>query len=142
MGLVKMNGNFFVWTKGERLKLGSDFTTHEFDCHCLHAECKEQVIHRDLITDLERVRGHLGQPIKVTSGFRCTRHQIDLKAMGFETAKGTSSHELGMAADITCEDVPALVSACEKEFRAIGVARRFVHVDLRRDKPRRWGYTR
>lgn len=49
---------------------------------------------RKLADLLERVRGHLGVPITVTSGYRC--HQLN-KAVGGVTS---SDHMLGMAADI------------------------------------------
>lgn len=79
-------------------------------------------------------------PIVITSGFRCKAHQEDLRQSGLETAVGTSSHERGIAADVTCLHLDTLLQLADPLFPAMGVAKSFVHVDLRKDKRRRWKY--
>jgi zinc D-Ala-D-Ala carboxypeptidase len=130
----------FSWNRGTVRMLSTHFSTKEFTCRC--GMCRDQRISKELITKIEEVRALYGRPITVTSGFRCPRHQAHLRGTLPEghTAKGTSTHEMGQAADITGEDLPALFAACEKVFKAIGLAKTFYHVDLRNDKVRRWNY--
>jgi uncharacterized protein YcbK (DUF882 family) len=82
--------------------------------------------------------------VNISSGFRCTKHQEDIKKdPKFETAKGTSSHELGMAADVNCGFFSGklLAELARKAgFQNIGVGRSFIHVDVRPGGPREWGY--
>lgn len=135
--LLKSDENFYYWPKYACVKLSDHFTTDEFSCCCQNPSCNEQRINIKLITLLEALRASLGSPIRVTSGFRCKAHQEALRASGRETAKGTSQHELGMAADITCVDLPRL----EDVFGgySLGVGKTFTHVDMRLGS-RRWKY--
>ena len=102
------------------------------------------MISEELVNKLEELRQKFGHPIKITSGFRCTARQARLRATlpKGHTAAGRSSHEDGNAADITCspEHLDKLMWLCESEFNSVGKAATFVHVDMRRDKIRRWSY--
>jgi uncharacterized protein YcbK (DUF882 family) len=135
---------YYTWTKGTDVKLSDHFTTHEFACPCTHPECQEQRLSADLVDRLERFRIALGSPVKVSSGggYRCSRYQADLRARGYETAKGVSQHELGNAADLASQEHTGLELAVQAGFffRAIGTARTWIHVDTRADKLRRWEY--
>lgn len=130
------------YPKGSDQAISENFKVNEFDCPC--KGCKETVIDDDLITRLETLRKALGCPLKITSGFRCANHQAELRREGYETAKGVSQHELGRAADVmteahTGDQIEAL--ARRAGFRAVGVGKHFVHLDLRADKDRRWTYS-
>jgi zinc D-Ala-D-Ala carboxypeptidase len=127
-----------TWTRGKNLPISQHFNSKEFTCSC--GVCSMQKVERELIKRLEEVRAIYGKPIKVTSGFRCERYQEALRAQGLQTAVGKSTHSEGRAADITGDDLVALELACTKMFKAIGVAKTFLHVDLRDDKVRRWTY--
>lgn len=136
-----MNGQWH-WNKGEIAPLGQHFNSTEFSCQCSHYDCIYQMVERSLIDKLDALRNDIGMPIKITSGFRCAKHQADLmKTPGIETV-AKSTHELGQAADIKC---PVPIDDLEKNaaryFKAIGVGITFLHLDLRIDKPiRRWKY--
>jgi uncharacterized protein YcbK (DUF882 family) len=124
-------------------KADGDFRYFEFDCKC--SKCDETIIAEELIEKLQRLRDQTSYPIHITSGYRCSSHQADLRAQGFETAKGVSSHEKGWAVDIVCGayDGPQLAEMAAKAgFENIGVSHRFIHVDIRPGGPRRWGYVR
>lgn len=123
----------FYWKRGELLQLSPFFSTKEMECKC--GKCLEQKISSDLIHRLTQLRIQGGKPLVVTSAFRCTRYQMELAGKGFETARGTSQHELGKAADITCIDLNLI----ENYFTSIGVANTFTHVDLR-PQIIRWAY--
>jgi zinc D-Ala-D-Ala carboxypeptidase len=132
---------YVTWKKGLRAELSEHFSTWEFECRCSFPDCGEQKVAVELVKRLEAVRKEYGKPITVTSGFRCNKKQESLRAQGYETAVGTSSHELGQAADITATQLTPLYPVVEKHFQAIGQARSFLHVDLRDDKRRRWSYS-
>jgi uncharacterized protein YcbK (DUF882 family) len=129
------------WIRGsqdENTKIGH-FKLKEFECSC---GCKEQQIDMELIERLNAVREQLKGPIAISSGYRCANKQAQLRAAGYETAKGVSQHELGRAADIVTDlrKHAQLLSILEEEFNAIGIGKSFYHVDLRDDKHRYWSY--
>nr|WP_315210061.1 D-Ala-D-Ala carboxypeptidase family metallohydrolase [uncultured Albidiferax sp.] len=91
---------------------------------------------------LERVRGHLGVPITVTSGYRC--HALN-RAVGGVTS---SDHTQGMAADIVAPGYGtpyAIAKALAPQVSALGIGqiilegvrgKQWVHISTRvPDKP-------
>lgn len=89
---------------------------------------------------LEDARFSLGQPMIITSGYRCPLHNANVGGVP------GSSHTKGVAVDIKCSNnnhrfklVAALIDA---GFTRIGIANTFVHVDLDKTKPqeRIWTY--
>lgn len=138
------NNLFYVWLKSDKPSdLSANFSTAEFQCPCKHDSCKEQRIAVALVDKLQAVRLAANSIVRIHSGFRCRAHQADLAKRGFETAKGISQHELGRAADISCSALTPLQlrPLVKPHFRAIGTALNFLHVDLRDDKERAWGYS-
>lgn len=129
------------WKKGEKYKYNFFFDLNEFACKCALPSCVTQIIDSSLLDKLAKVRKVHNLPIRVTSGYRCQAHQDSLAAAGLETAKN-SQHVLGRAADVASSDMDLLDSQLQQEFKATGRARSFIHVDLRDDTTRRWGYTR
>lgn len=130
--------------KGANTMLGSYFNSDEFDCSC--SKCNSTIIEIELIEKLEKIRVATGHPLYILSGYRCENKQKQLRDSGFETAKGVSQHELGKAADIKSSfhsGKELEQTATQAGFMAIGVAKEWIHVDLRTDKPdRRWTYGR
>ena len=140
---IKIENGYYVWNKGENLWMGNWFKTKEFECKCTNKECIEQRIAVELIERLTKMRLEVNSPIRVNSGFRCSKHQEAIRNSGTSTVVAKkSTHELGHAADISVSSliVPVTVPFAEKHFKAIGVANNFLHVDLRDDKVRRWKY--
>lgn len=132
-----------TYQKGSNAILSTHFKSSEFDCKC--PQCTETKIDSDLITLLEKIRENTG-PLKITSGYRCSHYQTELRLRGYETAVGVSQHELGRAADVTGEDTEYSGAQLEQlarnaGFKAVGVGRSWVHVDLRNEKERRWTYS-
>lgn len=132
-----MSTAYHTWKRGQGGQITAHFGRTEFECPC---GCPDQKIAVNLVAKLEEVRAALGEPIRVTSGYRCRAYQEDLARRGYETAKGISQHELGNAADITTDAMASLQALVVKRFKAVGVARTFIHVDLREDTTRRWFY--
>jgi len=131
--------DYYTWKSGEKPEpLSQFFSTHEFESK--DKNCFINFIRGELVNKLTAVREELKLPIIVTSGYRTAEDQRRLRKLGLETSKGTSTHELGEAADIACSDMGLLLEICSKHFKAIGISRSFLHVDLRQDKVRRWKY--
>lgn len=139
---VKEEEGYYVWKKGEDLVLSKYFHTKEFTCRCNFPDCFKQRISKSLITKLDLVRKDIGQPLIITSGFRCVKYQSFLRAAGVNSVVAKkSTHELGDAADIIPQDgkIEGFESVCSKQFDSIGIAKNFLHVDLRIGL-RRWKY--
>jgi uncharacterized protein YcbK (DUF882 family) len=122
-------------------KVSRDFVSSDFDCPCDH--CSTTWIDPRLPGRLDDMADFLNGKLTITSGYRCDYWQAKLKEQGKETAVGRSTHQMGMAADVWCDGRPGedlAAAAARAGFKAVGVGRTFVHVDLRDDKERRWGY--
>ena len=116
--------------------LSKHFNREEFACIC--GKCESIAVDHELIEVLEKLRVHCDQPIKVTSSYRCAKHN---KAVGGATK---SKHRLGIAADIQVKNYPAPDIA--KYFRneyptqyGIGEYESFTHIDVRKDAAR-WSH--
>jgi uncharacterized protein YcbK (DUF882 family) len=138
------SNRYFIWNKNEDIKISKNFNTKEFQCQCSRPACVEQRISLDLIEKLEQIRSQVGQPLIVTSGYRCFNHQQDLKDKGTVATviAQKSTHVLGDAADIKIpknNTIEQFLEKCEPHFESIGVANTFLHLDLRKGK-RRWNY--
>lgn len=143
MNNIKIENGYYVWTKGETLWINNWFKTTEFSCQCKNDDCEEQKISVDLIDRLTRIREYVNSPMRITSGYRCTKRQEEIRNSGTSTvAAKKSTHELGHAADISVSRLTPgeLLKIAELEFKSIGTATNFLHVDLRDDKIRRWKY--
>lgn len=127
--------------RGGMFRLSQDFWGYEFDCNC--GKCEFTLVSDELVEKLQKLRELTNFPITITSGYRCPAQQKNLRALGYETAKGVSSHERGLAVDIVCGafDGKMLAELARKAgFKNIGIGRRFIHVDVRAGGPREWGY--
>lgn len=67
------------------------FKEEEFLCPC----CGYALVDTELLILLDRIRGHMGIPIKINSGYRCPAYNS--KIGGAELSR----HLVGCAADIT-----------------------------------------
>lgn len=131
---MEIKDGYVIWNKGGDEKLSDYFKQSEFTCQCSYDDCKEQKISQELIRRLSGLREHIRCPIKITSGFRCIKHQKDLRESGVNTVVAQlSQHELGNAADIKCSSLPMdqFVTEIKTLFFSVGLATNFVHVDLR-----------
>ncbi len=133
-----------LYKKGSRTKISTNFNSSEFDCSC--DQCTTTLVDPTLIVLLEAMRAILNTPIKIDSGYRCKHKQDMLRLLGYETATGISTHQLGKAADISngvalgheLED-----AARRAGFKAVGKASTWIHVDTRGQddgRERRWTY--
>jgi uncharacterized protein YcbK (DUF882 family) len=126
------------------MKLSTNFSLAEFASADGTAPSGEVLKNlTELAKNLEVLRKHIGQPIRVTSGFRSREHNRKIGG-----APG-SFHILGMAADIqvanmTPEQVAKAIELLIKEGKmkqgGLGIYRTWIHYDLYFDgkTPRRW----
>lgn len=132
-----------VKTGPDGMWISKYFNKSEFLCPC--GNCKDFEIDAELLEKLDAMRELHGGPLKVTSGYRCAAYQEQLKLRGYETATGVSQHTLGRAADVTDGVTPGYEledQARKAGFKAVGVGKNWVHVDLRSDKDRKWSYVK
>jgi len=110
--------------KPTREKLTLDFYRDEFACRC---GCGSDSISLLLVNRLQTVRDEIGQPIKITSGCRCSAHNIA------EGGNAFSAHLSGHAADISCthshKRMTLLPVLC-RLFHRVGIKNSFIHVDI------------
>jgi len=119
------------------------FTEEEMRCQC---GCEQDGMHSEFMEKLTSLRADWGQPMTVTSGYRCPNHPIEAK----KAKPGT--HASGRAVDIAVQGEDAykfLCAALGHGFTGIGVnqkgSARFIHLDdLTRDegwpRPTIWSY--
>ena len=88
-----------TYKKGVATKLSTNFKSTEFDCHGSGC-CSSTLIEEKLVDYLQTIRSHFNKPVKVSSAYRCIKHN---KAVGGATS---SRHMNGQAADIYIFLVP------------------------------------
>ena len=111
------------------------FKLSDFDCQ----ETGENEIDEGFIQKLDHLREVCGFPCHITSGYRSPNHSIE------KAKKIGGTHTRGIAADIYVnggrQRMQIVRHACAMGFVGIGVAKAFVHVDMRDDfKPVLWCY--
>ena len=110
------------------------FTTAEMRCR----ETGEEGMTQEFMWALDELRERCGFPFTITSGYRSTQHTAERSK-----AKG-GTHTQGIAADIAVSNgfqrMNLVHEALKMGFGGIGVARTFVHVDMRATTPVMWTY--
>jgi len=113
--------------------ISKNFNRAEFHCKC--GSCEPIAVDAELVNVIQELRDYCGQPITITSSYRCKKH--NKKVGGAKHSK----HRLGIAADIQVKGFPARDIA--KYFRnnypnqyGIGEYETFTHIDTRADKAR------
>lgn len=113
-------------------KLSAHFNEDEFACK----HCGTVRVNMKLVNKLEVLRSMCGgNPITVTSGYRCMDHN---KAVG---GAPLSQHVPGSAADIIISNTPVNVvpaKAIEAKFTGVGQYATFTHVDVRPGSAVQW----
>ena len=119
--------------------LSENFSRIEFACQGTDCCGGTAAIDSRLIEALQQFRDILRQPVHVTSGFRCLRHN---RAVG---SNDSSQHPRGYAADIsvlpdTSIDEMEVIAEEIEAFRDGGIGKYdfFIHLDVRPDGPARW----
>lgn len=117
-----------TYQKGNSVNLSANFKTGEFDCNGTGC-CSETLVDEKLVEYLQRIRDHFGEPVMITSGYRCPVHNARTP-----NAAPKSKHTMGMAADFYIPGVTTLAIAQYAEsigVKGIGLYDTFVHIDTR-----------
>lgn len=111
------------------------FTIEEFACQ----ETGENGIKEEFVTALDALRYECGFPFVITSGYRSPNHSLEIKK-----TNGGGQHTTGCAADIAvsggAQRFSIVSNALKLGFSGIGVAKTFIHVDIRQTTPVIWTY--
>ncbi len=113
-----------------------NFSVAELSCRCTGQYCNGHYWHAPTMLDgLQYIRAQVGRPLSINSGHRCAQWNA---AVG---GAPLSQHRT-LAADISLRglDRHAVLSAAKAfGFTGLGLARTFLHVDLRQ-RPANWFY--
>ena len=104
------------------------FNLVEFECPC----CARVIINKKGIEKLEKLRAETQRPIVITSGYRCSRHNREVKGHPF------SLHQEGRAYDIAANTENTLKVSIKKLFAGsyYNKDRKYWHVQL--DPVKEW----
>jgi uncharacterized protein YcbK (DUF882 family) len=111
------------------------FKIEDFDCQ----ETGNNEMHVGFVHKLDQLREACGFPFIITSGYR------DPEGHSIEKAKQKpGTHAQGIAADIAVsggsQRMEVVKHAAALGFTGIGVAKSFIHVDIRTTTPVLWCY--
>ena len=110
------------------------FTLNEFAC----SETGDNFIDTGFVGQLDELRERCNFPFTVTSGYRAPTHSVE------KIKKTPGIHTTGLAADIAVANGVERRKIVEEAFlvgfTGIGVAKTFVHVDMRVTTPVMWTY--
>ncbi len=112
------------------------FKLEDFNCQ----QTGENEMSIEFIHKLDKLREACGFPFNITSGYRSPNHVLEKSK-----PNGGGTHTKGIAADIYVsggrQRMQIVARAIELGFVGVGVAKTFVHVDVRDDfKPVLWCY--
>jgi len=127
-----------------------NFKDHEFRCRC---SCRQMLFTQTAIEKLQELRSNFGSPMKISSGYRCPRHNADVSSTG-RTGPHTVFDNDNITVDVLVhtEDAHRLLNlAFGHGFTGIGISqkgewdKRFLHLDLLamdvgRMRPTLWSY--
>lgn len=103
--------------KGIDIPVSEHFRSHELDCRCNRASCKETIVHPKLLEGMEYIRNRTGgRAITITdsggSGYRCPAHNAETPG-----AAANSLHRYGLAADLHCNGLsPSQLAAIAEQL--------------------------
>ena len=110
------------------------FKLSDFDCQ----ETGNNEMSEEFLEKLDDLRHVCGFPFIITSGYRDKTHSIEAR----KAKAGT--HARGIASDIRInngnEAYDIIKNAQSMGFNGIGVAKSFIHVDIRQGMPVIWCY--
>lgn len=122
--------NLITFKPGDKTPITKNFKRYEFQCPC---GCTYQQVDELLVQKLEIIRTGYNTPLKITSGYRCMKHNADVGG------GKASKHLYGIAADVkdpTGKLNPVqLAIMASGLFGGVGVywygSTAFIHVDVR-----------
>lgn len=126
--ILNMKKTIMKVPRGANIPLGKYFNSSEMDCKCNYDSCTYTLIDMEHMVKMNELREQLGKPIKVTSAYRCEKHNADV---GGSTR---SQHLQGTATDIQVKDISPskIVSKMRPYWKGgLGKYNTFTHLDSR-----------
>ena len=107
-------------------KISKYFKGSEFICHC--GNCPISIVSDDLLFRLDMLRNIFGEPLRISSGYRCWVHNASKEVGG----KDQSRHLSGHGADILfpAKNKDLLIKLCGKMFEYSYCGPNFIHVNV------------
>ncbi len=123
------------------------FTEPEFTCRC---GCDDAPMDFEFLRVLDEIRREFGQPMTISSGYRCANHRVEAR----KEKPGTGAHSTGKACDVLTAGGDAFklleIVAAKPEITGLGVnqrgpwGERFLHLDTvgagALPRPTLWSY--
>jgi len=112
------------------MHITQNFTTDEMACTC----CGKADMDEEFMKTLQSIRNEMQRPLKVTSGYRCEKHNARVSSTG-----KSGPHTYAKAADILISGADAMrLFAVAQKHGVSGVgmsqkgnhSKRFVHLDI------------
>lgn len=109
------------------------FSDKELECRC----CKVSTMQPAFMESLERIRVEMNRPLKLSSAFRCSKHNCKVSSTG-PNGPHTDHGEGGQAVDVQISGADALrLVEVAKKFGMTGIGvkqngpagKRFIHLD-------------
>lgn len=128
--------SIITFQRGDQTALTKNFARYEFQCPC---GCTGQMVEQELVDKIQGIRDKLGVKVRITSGYRCIKHNASKKVGGSKQSR----HLYGIAADWRTDSrsvnpVALGILAQKAGFGGIGVywhsMGAFVHTDTRGGK--------
>ena len=121
---------FRIDSTNPKQRLSRNFQLREFASKC---GSHQVLIHPMLLVALQAIRDEYGASISITSGYRTPNHNASI-----ENSAPNSLHTLGMAVDVTGDDLNRIASIASELGMVVRPypERNFVHLDV--GKPRNW----
>jgi subtilisin family serine protease len=136
-------GNPLLDTRNKSTELSANFSAGEL-VHSGGRTFDRARIDPELVRCLQKLRDHVGRPVRITSGYRPYLYNVDLYANRYKKRPTLSRHSSGQAADVNIADMSgmeiakAAIDACGTEI-GVGIDSSYAHVDVR-GKWARWTY--
>ncbi len=111
------------------MMLTQNFSTDEMACHC----CGEADMDEEFMKSLQAIRSEMQRPLKISSGFRCEKHNSEVSSTG-----STGPHTHARAADILISGADAVrLLDIARKYGMTGIGlqqkgphtKRFIHLD-------------
>lgn len=106
-------------------KYFSPETDAKLTCSC---GCGRMEMNDRFMRSLDAIRAGAGFPFRITSGFRCPRHNSRVSSTG-ERGPHTTGRAVDIAASSSSMRLAIIEAAQRQGFRRFGIAKTFVHID-------------
>jgi len=122
----------YIYNKSMARMITYKLTLSEFKCKCTYDDCHFTLVSPGFVESWENLRSDFGSPLRVTSGFRCQMHNIDVGGVI------NSRHTVGSAVDVSTKSMDTkqrikLLQFANKYFSYVKDYGSFLHMDTREE---------